>query len=106
MRGATNLILTNKPNISISIHAPRAGGDVQAKGDLSALAEFQSTPPVRGATVDVIPLYGVWAISIHAPRAGGDLLGSNSAIRSISISIHAPRAGGDVKIRIFIRIFK
>mgnify|MGYP006924299816 CR=1 FL=1 len=72
VRGATNLILTNKPNISISIHAPRAGGDDQAKGDLSALAEFQSTPPVRGATVDVIPLYGVWAISIHAPRAGGD----------------------------------
>ena len=105
MRGATNLILTNKPNISISIHAPRAGGDDQAKGDLSALAEFQSTPPVRGATVDVIPLYGVWAISIHAPRAGGDKTSRYAKIGG-GISIHAPRAGGDVKIRIFIRIFK
>ena len=37
---------------------------------------FQSTLPVRGATVDVIPLYGVWAISIHAPRAGSDQIWS------------------------------
>ena len=67
----------------ISIHAPRAGSDDVSDQRWTDIYKFQSTPPVRGATVDVIPLYGVWAISIHAPRAGGD-----------------------VKIRIFIRIFK
>ena len=80
----------------ISIHAPRAGGDPDAHillrivqdfnprppcggrrliGVMTIhLMEFQSTPPVRGATS------GMWdydvfilGISIHAPRAGGDL---------------------------------
>ena len=78
----------------ISIHAPRAGGDGMEQmgtgerpnfnprppcgGRHSSFDipfkfwKFQSTPPVRGAT-----LYAVWitmklGISIHAPRAGGD----------------------------------
>ena len=55
---------------------------------------FQSTPPVRGATLlhDVckIHLY----ISIHAPRAGGDKP-ARAAETEEAISIHAPRAGGD-----------
>ena len=35
---------------NISIHAPRAGGDVSGSRSLCRLKAFQSTPPVRGAT--------------------------------------------------------
>ena len=57
----------------ISIHAPRAGGD-QARRIGSALGatEFQSTPPVRGATKSSWCSCRRSTISIHAPRAGGD----------------------------------
>ena len=34
----------------ISIHAPREGGDDKDMMDRPAYAEFQSTPPARGAT--------------------------------------------------------
>ena len=34
----------------ISIHAPRAGGDTSGLGVSPAFSQFQSTPPVRGAT--------------------------------------------------------
>ena len=55
---------------------------------------FQSTPPVRGATVVIVRVRYVDDISIHAPRAGGDF-GANIKIPERQISIHAPRAGGD-----------
>ena len=35
----------------ISIHAPRAGGDLMVIGAKKHSLAFQSTPPVRGATV-------------------------------------------------------
>ena len=34
---------------------------------------FQSTCPVRGATVEVFPLHEIEVVSIHAPRAGRDI---------------------------------
>ena len=56
----------------ISIHAPRAGGDVRYPNGYTYNAGFQSTPPVRGATLyQVVGGHG-GGISIHAPRAGGD----------------------------------
>ena len=61
---------------AISIHAPRAGGDLSA---------------VMRATEDS-------DISIHAPRAGGDTMAAQARIYITTISIHAPRAGGDQKI--------
>ena len=57
---------------SISIHAPRAGGD-----------KF------------VHYFAHLGCISIHAPRAGGDLSDSLGMFEAKMISIHAPRAGGD-----------
>ena len=39
---------------SISIHAPRAGGDQQHREDGEHDLRFQSTPPVRGATTYVV----------------------------------------------------
>ena len=72
VRGATELAAAAAIITTISIHAPRAGGD--DKDLLKAL---------------------VAKISIHAPRAGGDRVRNVLALRIDIISIHAPRAGGD-----------
>ena len=58
--------------IKISIHAPRAGGDAARKCTPTGKTGFQSTPPVRGATIERLNERMEAAISIHAPRAGGD----------------------------------
>ena len=34
---------------------------------------FQSTPPVRGATIRILSVRKTDTISIHAPREGGDV---------------------------------
>ena len=43
---------------TISIHAPREGGDVTGKSCPRQMAGFQSTPPARGATLMIF-----WQIS-------------------------------------------
>ena len=60
----------------ISIHAPRAGRDISTPTFSSIFAIFQSTRPVRGATVAQIRLEAIDHISIHAPRAGRDRRGT------------------------------
>ena len=57
--------------------------------------KFQSTLPVRGATQHTLLYYILLNISIHAPRAGSDALGQGLGRGISSISIHAPRAGSD-----------
>ena len=104
--------------LDISIHAPRAGSDRCSRIYPPANKQFQSTLPVRGATLGVyrflalkkfqstLPVRGATSstvlaswhpfISIHAPRAGSD--NSNQPSEGIeAISIHAPRAGSDSK---------
>ena len=56
----------------ISIHAAREGGDATHGGTDKEEAPFQSTPPVKAATVRVLPVPPRGAISIHAAREGGD----------------------------------
>ena len=72
-RGATYAAPRRAPRMTISIHAPLAGGDLS-----------------RGAEDSFD------AISIHAPLAGGDDI-SQALIYVMCISIHAPLAGGDSK---------
>ena len=82
--------------LEISIHAPRAGRDGTAAIFATSEKPFQSTRPVRGATVARYVTKKLTGISIHAPRAGRD--DRHSACRTIlHISIHAPRAGRDLK---------
>ena len=103
---------------SISIHAPREGGDgpVQCGAeyplyfnprplrggrpfslpDKNTRLRFQSTPPARGATRLQCFLRLFAGISIHAPREGGDIKLSTRSTPSSVISIHAPRKGGDL----------
>ena len=55
---------------------------------------FQSTHPVRGATVYIGETVCAEVISIHAPRAGCDYV-FGVVCKPDDISIHAPRAGCD-----------
>ena len=57
-------------------------------------AKFQSTHPLRGATLPAAHAGAAFLISIHAPLAGCDLAGFQERIRK-KISIHAPLAGCD-----------
>ena len=58
---------------------------------------FQSTPPVKAATVAVAPFVGFSFISIHAAREGGDTKEARKN-NMLAISIHAAREGGDAAI--------
>ncbi len=71
-RGATCRVDEEKPVMSISIHAPREGGDV----------------------CSLIVPGDVTGISIHAPREGGDGKQKGKVV-DVKISIHAHREGGD-----------
>ena len=56
----------------VSIHAPRAGSDGVGVVYRQDRGQFQSTLPARGAT-DVLPVGPPFRdVSIHAPRAGSD----------------------------------
>ena len=108
------LIIT--PDGSISIHAPLAGCDTRLRGLCTRIENFnprtpcgvrpsirptvlcvtifQSTHPLRGATIEPLLRNLSRAISIHAPLAGCDpgILPGNPPQ---GISIHAPLAGCD-----------
>ena len=56
--------------------------------------KFQSTPPVKAATLSPHSAALPGAISIHAAREGGDAEKLDYQ-RLIEISIHAAREGGD-----------
>ncbi len=84
--------------VVISIHAPLAGCDgVQPEGKPAAEA-FQSTHPLRGATVRVGGGVRGVDISIHAPLAGCDVLLQIVIVVEHAISIHAPLAGCDQRL--------
>ena len=110
----------NRFRICISIHAPREGSDSFPPCFLPQLGQFQSTLPVKGATMmfvsirslaifqSTLPVKGAtqlfyadgWGnfISIHAPREGSDRVQAMGAFGLSAISIHAPREGSDVKV--------
>ena len=101
----------------ISIHAPRAGGDAHDTLAVCFTAQFQSTPPVRGATLYRVtkkerwtfqstpPVRGATATGKYQaeifedfnprPPCGGRPLCHSELSEAVEISIHAPRAGGD-----------
>ena len=58
------------------------------------MKEFQSTPPVKAATLIRESVILANAISIHAAREGGDHEPQICAFE-VCISIHAAREGGD-----------
>ena len=114
-RGATAVALAVDPMYSVSIRAPRAGGDTipitppvtltsfnprpprggrRHEGETRGLEwEFQSAPPARGATRDEgrPPVRDV--VSIRAPRAGGDGQGDPGVRPAASFNPRPPRGG-------------
>ena len=108
------LIMDQTMRHIVSIHAPRARGDLAPKFVLM-VALFQFTPLVRGATAARLfgcrslsfnsrpscegrqfssILFFPMFVSIHAPRARGDPRSAIGIIHNM-VSIHAPRARGD-----------
>ena len=57
---------------AISIHAPLAGSDGRNRTYNRLLTKFQSTLPLRGATLFANACFCHHGISIHAPLAGSD----------------------------------
>ena len=79
----------------ISIHAPREGCDKMKGTAMQEVWQFQSTHPVRGATMVLKVKSYHRNISIHAPREGCDITLQCYIIAMRCISIHAPREGCD-----------
>ena len=75
MRGATYTDELASNDGFISIHAPREGSDAELLRTDDDFKQFQSTLPVRGATIRVNKGPLAPRISIHAPREGSDLAG-------------------------------
>ena len=116
MRGATRGSISSRRSRTVSIHAPRAGRDPRASrlqscrlcfnprapcgarpsifATIPISRLFQSTRPMRGATLSVRPRSSNLPVSIHAPHAGRDLI-KDRLYRSVNVSIHAPHAGRD-----------
>ena len=86
----------------ISIHAPREGSDGIVPVALTGYREFQSTLPVRGATLTLADISAPEDISIHAPREGSDFNTGNMQLFEY-ISIHAPREGSDLGGGVIVR---
>ena len=59
---------------TISIHAPREGGDSSANRCRSCWIHFNPRPPRGGRPHDVAYARATDPISIHAPREGGDTI--------------------------------
>ena len=94
MRGATPRYAALAGGHYISIHAPHAGRDTSQYIAAGWLLLFQSTRPMRGATIASACSFLATKISIHAPHAGRDSNGDSVGQRHF-ISIHAPHAGRD-----------
>ena len=73
MKAATVNVSVCKVFAEISIHAAREGGDCGAVLIVPPCAAFQSTPPVKAATLARLVRSKRGAISIHAAREGGDV---------------------------------
>ena len=139
LRGATHPQTDSRALLAISIHAPLTGSDPRRSGGRRLLRhfnprspygerlvlngptlngfKFQSTLPLRGATIMQAVNAQKHSISIHAPLTGSDparpsrkeqahdfnprspygerLVGGIDLFDLFSISIHAPLTGSD-----------
>ncbi len=78
----------------VSIHAPRAGGDIYVWIETAYLASFNPRPP-RGGRLQTGALRGEGYKFQSTPPARGATRPRPDHLRRYAVSIHAPRAGGD-----------
>ena len=88
--------LTERLAVVVSIHAPHAGRDRAVRVRISRSRGFQSTRPMRGATLRRKERGRRKTVSIHAPHAGRDKI-RRSFAAARHVSIHAPHAGRDMR---------
>ena len=97
MKAATGGRIARAHGSRISIHAAREGGDLRAKLQVTQGQLFQSTPPVKAATIRNRAVQLPIVISIHAAREGGDKHVKPQP-KQPGISIHVAREGGDPRL--------
>ena len=98
--GGDSRMYTLSAASKISIHAPREGGDGGINYPPPYKEDFNPRPPRGGRRFVRIVSLSLPIISIHAPREGGDPEYGYVLGGCHGISIHAPREGGDsVKCR-------
>ena len=113
MKAATKKGVLSLGETIISIHAAREGGDITEIAMAGIKYEFQSTPPVKAATLYTVQIkqymFGfqstppvkaatfthykssvIVRISIHAAREGGDFLFSSSFKISLNFNPRRP----------------
>ena len=78
----------------ISIHAAREGGDIRGERIENMINEFQSTPPVKAATVSVAVSVPVLRFQSTPPVKAATVQQPDCKLAG-HISIHAAREGGD-----------
>ena len=100
MRGATDSVSGINGFATISIHAPRAGRDLLKLTLLRGDWIFQSTRPVRGATLLVIMTLLLCSLFQSTRPVRGATRAVPGDVTLLKISIHAPRAGRDFSILI------
>ena len=91
---------------TISIHAPREGGDRLSTRRSKGLKLFQSTPPARGATDICGNTATKKPISIHAPREGGDEIGTYTETCPRPFQSTPPARGATFCFALVIRLIK
>ena len=96
VRGATKTVGSTIAFDVISIHAPRAGSDINPDGIHIYNVRFQSTLPVRGATRHQFIMVCIALFQSTLPVRGATST-DDPDVRSHCISIHAPRAGSDAR---------
>ena len=91
--------------MSISIHAPREGGDIAATACACRSVNFNPRPP-RGGRLRPTSSVGRIRVFQSTPPARGATESYRLMYRGLQISIHAPREGGDSKdAQFYLRIF-
>ena len=98
-RGATCKAEDAKEGTTISIHAPREGGDDSVSRACYTGRDFNPRPPRGGRHLRTGVALGQNLISIHAPREGGDFIDEVSLIWDNHFNPRPPRGGRPVKPR-------
>ena len=100
VKAATRTSTAAHPQMRISIHAAREGGDRTISCDMLRSQIFQSTPPVKAATIKFYLLPSLDRTFQSTPPVKAATFCKISKTASEDISIHAAREGGDVRKRL------
>ena len=76
--------------VQVSIHAAREGGDQPLPAAAVPYRRFQSTPPVKAATLEHCVYALMVLVSIHAAREGGDVNVDDFAAEQLGFNPRRP----------------